>query len=61
MGFGMAVYCAAGSGRRVVELASGLGFDALVAGAVESGPRRVMIDPVDVVYESGDMNLSPRG
>jgi hypothetical protein len=32
-----------------------------VAGAVEAGPRRVLLEPVDVVFESGDMDLGPGG
>lgn len=61
MGCGFAVYCAAGAGAEVVRLASGLGLSAGVAGAVEAGPRRVLLEPVDVVFESGDMDLTPQG
>jgi hypothetical protein len=32
-----------------------------VAGVVEEGPRRVLLEPVDVVYESDAMDLTPRG
>jgi phosphoribosylformylglycinamidine cyclo-ligase len=60
MGCGFAVYCAAGHGRDVVGLAAGLDLPAHVAGTVREGPRRVVLEPVDVVFESGDMNLSPR-
>jgi len=61
MGSGFAVYCAAGAGAEVVRLASGLGLSAGVAGAVEAGPRRVRLEPVDVVFESDDMDLTPQG
>jgi phosphoribosylformylglycinamidine cyclo-ligase len=61
MGSGFAVYCAAGAGERVVRLATGLGLSAGVAGVVEDGPRRVLLEPVDVVYESDAMDLAPRG
>ncbi len=60
MGCGFAVYCAAGSGGAVVRIASGLGLPANVAGAVEEGPRRVVLDEIGVVFESGDMDLTPR-
>ena len=60
MGAGFAVYCAAGEGSRVVQLAADLGLHAHVAGAVEAGPRRVILAPIDVVFESGDLDLSPR-
>ena len=61
MGCGFAVYCAAGAGVEVVRIATRLGLSAGVAGAVEEGPRRVLLEPVDVVFESGDMDLTPRG
>ncbi len=58
MGSGFAVYCAAGSGAKVVSIASELGFEALVAGAVEDGPRSVVFEPVDVHYSSDQLELS---
>src|SRR5579884_107885 len=61
MGCGFALYCAAGAGADVVATASELGLAAEVAGAVEHGPRRVVLEPVDVAYESGDMDLGPEG
>jgi phosphoribosylformylglycinamidine cyclo-ligase len=59
MGCGFAVYCAAGAGQEVVRLATELGLAAGVAGVVEQGPRRVVLEPVDVVFESTDMDLAP--
>jgi len=59
MGCGFAVYCAAGGGSQVVRLASSLDLVAGVAGAVEDGPRRVLLEPVGVVYESADLDLTP--
>jgi phosphoribosylformylglycinamidine cyclo-ligase len=61
MGCGFAVYCAAGAGDEVVRLATEVGLSAGLAGAVEEGPRRVVLEPVDVVYESDAMDLTPRG
>ncbi len=60
MGSGFAVYCAPGTGGHVVRLASELGLGALRAGAVEAGPRRVILEPVDVVFESRELDLAPR-
>ena len=60
MGTGFAVYCAAGEGEQVVRLASESGLGAHVAGTVKEGPRRVVLSEIDVVFESGDMNLTPR-
>jgi phosphoribosylformylglycinamidine cyclo-ligase len=60
MGAGFAVYCAPGAGAEVVGLAGELGLRAHLAGLVEAGPRRVILGPIDVTYESGDLDLSPR-
>ena len=60
MGCGLAVYCAAGSGEEVVQLASDAGLSAVLAGVIEDGPRRVILSEIDVVFESDAMNLTPR-
>ena len=60
MGAGFAIYCAAGLGEQVVAASAELGLSAHVAGSVGPGPRRVVLEPVDVVFESGDMDLTPR-
>jgi phosphoribosylformylglycinamidine cyclo-ligase len=59
MGCGFAIYCAAGAGERVVELASELDLAAHVAGTVEPGPRRVVLEEIDVVFEDADLDLTP--
>lgn len=59
MGSGYAVYCGPGAGDDVVQIAGNLGLSAHVAGTVEKGPRRVILEPVDVVFESGAMDLTP--
>jgi phosphoribosylformylglycinamidine cyclo-ligase len=60
MGAGYAVYCRPGSGEQVVSLCAELGLGAGLAGAVIEGPRRVILEALDVVYESGDLDLTPR-
>jgi phosphoribosylformylglycinamidine cyclo-ligase len=60
MGCGFAVDCARGSGEYVVAAAAEVGLSATVAGSVEEGPRRVVLEEIDVVFESGDMDLTPR-
>ena len=59
MGCGFAVYCASGAGGEVVRLARQQGLSAGVAGAVEEGPRRVVLEPIGVVFASADMDLAP--
>jgi len=58
MGAGYAVYCEPGSAERVVGLAGQLGLRALLAGAVEAGPRRVILEPLGVVYEGAQLEFS---
>jgi phosphoribosylformylglycinamidine cyclo-ligase len=58
MGSGFAVYSAAGAGEQVVAAAARLGLEAIVAGVVEEGPRRVVVEPVGVSYEGAEMELS---
>jgi phosphoribosylformylglycinamidine cyclo-ligase len=59
MGSGYAVYCRPGSGEQVVALCAALGLGADLAGAVTAGPRRVVLEELDVLYESGDLDLTP--
>jgi phosphoribosylformylglycinamidine cyclo-ligase len=57
MGCGYAVYCEAGAGERVVATARALGLEALVAGAVEAGPRQVILEPVAALYGSEQLEF----
>ena len=60
MGAGFAVYCRGGDGGEVVRLAANRGLSAAVAGTVEEGPRRVVLEELDVTYESEELELTPR-
>jgi phosphoribosylformylglycinamidine cyclo-ligase len=57
MGAGLAIFVPSGSGQEVVASAQRTGFDALVAGVVEQGPRRVAIEPLGLTFENGDLRL----
>ena len=59
MGAGFAVYVPAGVGERVIELATALDLTAHVAGTVEPGPRRVVLEEVNVTFEDSDLDLTP--
>ena len=50
----------AGSGREVVRLAAELGLSAHIAGTVGEGPRRVILEPIGVTYDSEALDLAPR-
>ena len=58
MGAGLALYCARGEGESVVRAAREHGLSALVAGAVEVGPRRVLLEPLDVSFAGEELELS---
>jgi phosphoribosylformylglycinamidine cyclo-ligase len=60
MGCGFAVYSAAGSGPDVARAAAELGLSAHAAGTVGEGPRRVVLEPIGVTYESEALDLAPR-
>jgi phosphoribosylformylglycinamidine cyclo-ligase len=57
MGAGFAVYCKPGSGAEVLAAASAAGLSAIVAGKVEEGPRRVLIEPVGVTFAGEKLEL----
>jgi phosphoribosylformylglycinamidine cyclo-ligase len=61
MGHGFALYCAPGAGESIVGLAAARGLEGIVAGAVEEGPRRVLLEPLGVEYASEELRLGPRG
>jgi phosphoribosylformylglycinamidine cyclo-ligase len=58
MGSGYALYCRPGDGAAIVTAAGELGFQALLAGHVEEGPRSVVVEPIGVRYESDELELS---
>jgi len=61
MGCGFAVYCAQGSGEAVVDIARGMGLQAVVAGVVQEGSRRVIIEPLGIEFAGEELRLGPEG
>jgi Phosphoribosylaminoimidazole (AIR) synthetase len=57
MGAGFAVYCRPGQGDAVVAAAAEVGQAAWVAGRVETGDRRVILEPVDIVFTGEALQL----
>ena len=57
MGVGYACMVANGAGSWVVELAAKLGYEATVAGVVEAGERRVVLEPVGVTFSGSELEL----
>lgn len=52
MGAGFALYVPPQAAQKVVTLAAANNLRATVAGSVESGPKRIIIRPIDVTYTS---------
>lgn len=57
MGAGFALYVEAGHGEEVAALARAHGYRAARSGVVESGPRRVVLEPVSVTYDGDALEL----
>jgi len=57
MGAGFALFVAAGTGRDAVAACTSAGYEALVAGVVEEGPRQVVLEPIGVRFGSSDLKL----
>ncbi len=57
MGAGYAVYVPAEQAGKVVEAASGCGLKAWVAGRVEKGPKQVVIQPKNIVFEGDSLGV----
>ena len=57
MGAGFALFVAPESAQACVEVARAQGIAAIVAGRVESGPKRLLIEPIDVEYGDDALQL----
>lgn len=64
MGAGYAIYTRQGTGESVREIADSLGYDAMLAGRVENGPRQVVIESKDlrapIVFRTEELDLAPQ-
>ena len=57
MGAGFALFVKADDAARTVEVAKSQGVDAWVAGAVEMGPKQLLIEPIGVRFGGDDLQL----
>ncbi|MCL5048408.1 MAG: AIR synthase-related protein [Firmicutes bacterium] len=55
MGAGFALYVKAGMGDTVCEVAASHGKEAVVAGIVEEGQKRIIVEPLDIVYDEKEL------
>jgi len=57
MGAGFAFFVSTAQAEKTVAIARECGIDAWVAGAVEAGPKQVIIEPIGVTYSAEDLKL----
>ena len=57
MGAGFALYVSAADTGRAQIVARSAGFELLHAGTVEAGPKRVVLEPLDVTYAGASLQL----
>jgi phosphoribosylformylglycinamidine cyclo-ligase len=57
MGAGFALFVAGEDAERTVGVARKSGLDAWVAGSVESGPKRLVIEPLGLEYDGSELGL----
>jgi phosphoribosylformylglycinamidine cyclo-ligase len=57
MGAGFALFVRAQDAQRTVEVARSQGVHALVAGAVETGPKELLIEPLNIRFGNDDLQL----
>ena len=57
MGAGFALFVKAEHAQRTVEIAQAQGIPALVAGAVEAGPKKLIIEPLGISFGDEDLQL----
>ena len=57
MGAGFAVFVGAGDAARVVEVAATVGVRGWIAGTVEDGAKRVLIEPLGLTFAADDLHV----
>jgi phosphoribosylformylglycinamidine cyclo-ligase len=57
MGAGFAIFVSAGDAARVVEIAAAAGVRSWIAGTVEDGAKRVLIEPLGLTFAAEDLHV----
>ena len=57
MGAGFALFVAPSEAQRTVDIAKSLGVEAWLAGAIEAGPKRLIIEPVGIEFGDDALQL----
>jgi phosphoribosylformylglycinamidine cyclo-ligase len=59
MGAGFALFVPPEDAEGAVAVARKAGLAAWVAGTVEAGPRRLIVEPLDVQYDGSELGVRP--
>ena len=57
MGAGFAIFVRAQDAQRTVDVARAQGVEALIAGAIEAGPKELWIEPLNIRFGNDDLRL----
>ena len=57
MGAGFALYMAKEDAERTVQIAQAQGVPAIIAGSVEAGPKRLVIEPLGINFGDDALQL----
>ncbi len=57
MGIGFIVIVRKSNARKTMTLARGVGYEPMILGAVEEGPKRVIIEPHGIEYEGSELEV----
>jgi len=57
MGAGFALFVASADAERTVQVARSVGVGAVIAGRVEAGPKRIVIEPLQLTFSGDDLHV----
>jgi len=57
MGAGYAIYVSENDAEKVVQIANDSGFEAVIAGRVEDGEKRVIIEPLNITFQGDSLEV----
>ena len=57
MGAGFALFVASAEAERTVQIAQSAGLRALIAGSVDNGPKKIVIEPLQLTFSADDLHV----
>ena len=59
MGAGFALFIASADAERTLQIARRAGVNALIAGRIDNGPKRIVIAPLQLTFSGDDLHVRP--